>query len=147
MRFLLDENTLPRLVETLDTVYIPTPHEFHHVTTMGWSGELDEPLFERAVADGFDALITGDRRHLVDHLPALQDSGLHWIGYRRRANLGGLALLGYETSLLVGAMDHVIGELEQAPEQRLLALKGAGRERHQQLEVLAGHRILAFGRK
>lgn len=145
MKFLLDENTLPRLVETLETVYGFTPHEFRHVTALGWEGEQDEPLFERAAAGGFDAIVTGDRRHLVDHLPALQTSGLHWVGYKR-ARLSGLALLGYETSLLVGAMDLVIEELGKAKDQKLLGLKGTGRERNQRIEVLTGQRIHNFGR-
>lgn len=145
MKFLLDENTLPRLIETLETVYEFTEHEFHHVTTLGWAGEQDEPLFEQAAANRFDVIVTGDRRHLVDHLSPLRHSGLHWVGYKR-AKLSGLALLGYETSLLVGAMDHIIDELELAKDQRLLALKGAGRERNQRLEVLTGDRIRRFGR-
>lgn len=60
MRVLLDEDLPVQLGDRLSG-----RHDVHHVARLGWKGLTNSELLRRAVAEGFDVLLTGDT-HMAD---------------------------------------------------------------------------------
>lgn len=88
MRVLLDENLPVQLADRL-----MEQHEARHVTHLGWKGLPNSELLHRAVAEGFDVLLTGDT-HMADQQDLTQfNLAVVQIRVRRRVIKELLAIL------------------------------------------------------
>lgn len=56
MRVLLDENV------DYDFKYLLPAHEVRHVDDLGWKGKSNGQLLDSAEAEGFEVLVTADKR-------------------------------------------------------------------------------------
>lgn len=122
MRFLLDENELPAILEPLQYIY--KDHHFEWAPREFGSGTLDIPLFERMRERGYDALITRDRNQLANPAErrALAYNRIHWIGHRTPSE-SGVRLLSSLTATYVAAFPHILGALNNESESVTLHIK------------------------
>ena len=84
------------------------PHEATHVSALGWKGVSNGELLRRAVAAGFDVLLTGDA-----HLPFQQDLSQHDIAVVE-IRAGRLVL-----ARLIGLAPEIVAAIERAPRRAL----------------------------
>ncbi|MET4003502.1 hypothetical protein ABIB48_002227 [Arthrobacter sp. UYCu511] len=114
MKFFIDENISPRLAEPLGVIY--KGHEFGTATTEGTASILDEDLFPLIRSRGYDAIITKDGQQLRRDTErrAIFDQGLHWIGYKMKAQPG---VLGFaiESSTIVAGLAYFFADVRQEP--------------------------------
>lgn len=91
MRLLLDEDVAVPLVDLIR--HLLREHTVDHVTSVGWRGKKDRPLF-RDAAGRFDAVLTNNIRQFndPDECRAIQRSRLHHISYEQGDGLDGLGL-------------------------------------------------------
>lgn len=113
MRFLLDENEIPAILDPLRLLY--EDHVFDEAREIGLGGKEDVPLIHAAAREGYHALITRDKHQLSDRKEreALVETGLHWIGHREPdVGIAGIACLiaGY-----VSAFPHILEHLNGDP--------------------------------
>ncbi|GGZ25396.1 hypothetical protein GCM10010327_65120 [Streptomyces nitrosporeus] len=100
-------------------------HDILHVHDLpGWAGTKDIELFEKARAEGFDAVLTNDTKQMSRHLEvaAIAASGLHRIEYRQNNKHGGLVGLGSAIATVCAGLPHALAELSVADGQRLVSL-------------------------
>lgn len=125
MRLLLDEDVPVPLLELLQ--HLLREHTVKHVSTIGWRGKKDRPLFKDA-ANRFDAVLTNDLGQFndPDECRAIQRSGLHHISYELRDGLDGLALA---SAAICAAIRPIIAALNSVPEQRIVRIHSLARRR------------------
>lgn len=113
MRFFLDENETPAILEPLKTIFIG--HEFRSAHDEGLSGELDPALIAEVSRRGFDAIMTQDRNQLADRTEraALIKHGLHWIGHRQ-PDAAGLLYIAISSAAYLTAMPYIIETMSEA---------------------------------
>ncbi|MFN8075132.1 MAG: hypothetical protein U0Q15_06880 [Kineosporiaceae bacterium] len=124
MKVLLDEQVPVQFLEPMR--HILRGHAVEHVTLLGWAGKPDVRLLPDARKDGFDAIVTNDRKQLADpdECRAIKRSGLHHITFTVGNGLDGLALA---LASLVAAVRYVIADLEDAEGQRLVTITALSR--------------------
>lgn len=135
MRFFVDENVPLRAVDFIAAAM--PEHVFEHIarSEVASLGTGDEELYA-AINDRFDTLITGDRRQLQDHRPAMLGSSLHWIGIPPNPGQASRGINYLSSALLVGIpafLDCV--EESRRDEPVWVRLNGAGKRRSQILQV------------
>ncbi|SNS76317.1 hypothetical protein [Actinomadura mexicana] len=115
MRFFLDENETEAVLPPLRHVFFN--HEFVSANEIGVRGFDDRDLFPTVAEHGFDAIITRDRRQLVDpaECRSLFDNGLHWIGHRD-SGVGGLLLIATISAAYLAALPFILEEMAEAAE-------------------------------
>ena len=109
MRFYLDENFPPGLLDTISLIH--EEHVFRSWQDEGLESMLDVPLFETLRDRGFDVLVTRDRAQLSnpDERVALLKSGLVWVGLRD-AKLKGREKLATTAASLIAGLGHVVDD-------------------------------------
>ncbi|WP_445227945.1 PIN-like domain-containing protein [Corynebacterium sp. H127] len=107
MRFAIDANESPLVCRTWETLF--RPHEFVHIRDLNLNTLPDIELYSELVNHEFDALITRDRRQLVnpDERQALEQSGLTWIGHKEPKGQG-IQLISQLISSYCLALPHII---------------------------------------
>ncbi|MFD3561922.1 DUF5615 family PIN-like protein [Streptomyces sp. NPDC058686] len=123
MKLLLDEN-VPRPMADIIRILLKA-HEVVHVHDLpGWAGTKDIELYEKARAEGFEAVLTNDTKQLSRNLEvaAIAASGLHRIEYRQNNKHGGLVGLGSAIATVCAGLPHALAELSVAGGQRLVSL-------------------------
>lgn len=107
MRLYLDENLPHILAAPLSTVYLD--HEFSTCKDEGLGGTEDIPLLATLRERGFDAIITRDRRQLIDPAErrAVVESGLRWVGVSDKP-LKGLEQITITVSTLIAGLRFVL---------------------------------------
>lgn len=112
MRFFLDENESPAILEPLRAVYFQ--HEFRSAEDEDLRGTLDVELIRAVHARGFDGVLTQDRNQLRnrDERQAYIETGLHWIGHAE-PDASGLVLIASTAAAYLAAMPHIIETTEQ----------------------------------
>jgi hypothetical protein len=126
MRLLLDEDVPLPLLRLMQTLL--RGHEVEHVSTVGWRGKKDRPLYRDAAERHFDAILTNDISQFNDpaECRAIQRSGLHHITYELADGLDGLALA---SAAICAAIRPIVAELDRAPSQRLVRIRGVAPSR------------------
>lgn len=104
MKFFLDENTSPRVVAPLASIF--RHDEFITTQEMNLLGTKDVPLFDALGALEVDAIVTRDRQQLVNptELQRLHENGLSWIGYKDLKGVGGIDLMAAVTATLASGI-------------------------------------------
>ncbi|MFJ4849164.1 hypothetical protein [Streptomyces sp. NPDC088733] len=136
MKLLLDEN-VPRPMADIVRILL-VRHEVLHVNDLpGWSGTKDIPLYPKAQAAGFEAIITNDSKQMKrsPEVVAIAKSGLHRIEYRQNNKHGGLVGLGTSIATVCAGLPHAMDELAEAAGQRLVYLTGVDPTRGKRLQV------------
>lgn len=133
MKFYLDENFPPDLLDTIRLIY--DDHEFASWEDEGLSGATDVELFATLPDRGFDALLTRDRRQLenVDERTALVASGLGWIGLKENS-LKGREKLAITAASLVAGLLHVIEAMNEG--DRTFQIYNVPHTRTQRMKVI-----------
>jgi PIN like domain len=126
MRLLLDEDVPQPLLRLLQ--HLLRGHEVEHVSSVGWKGKKDRPLYRDAAEKGFNAILTNDISQFKDptECRAIQRSGLHHISYELEDGLDGLAMA---SAAICAAIRPVIAALETARNQRIVRVHGLARSR------------------
>ncbi|KQQ80997.1 DUF5615 family PIN-like protein [Arthrobacter sp. Leaf137] len=126
MRFFVDENTSPRIVDTLGQIFMS--HEFVTPESLDLSGASDVSVFERLGEHRFDAIITKDKNQLEnpDELRSLYENGIHWVGYKDIKGLGGVPLMATVTATLAGGLVPLLDNWADRP--RCYKFMHGGRE-------------------
>jgi hypothetical protein len=121
LKLLLDEN-VPRPMADIVRILLKA-HDVMHVHDLaGWAGTKDVELYEKARAEGFDAVLTNDTKQMSRPLEvaAIAASGLHRIEYRQKH--GGLVGLGSAIATVCAGLPHALDALSDADSQRLVSL-------------------------
>ncbi|MGS2588083.1 PIN-like domain-containing protein [Streptomyces hebeiensis] len=113
MRFFLDENETPTILDPLRGVFYD--HEFRSADQELLRGTLDPELIREISSRGFDAIMTQDRNQLSnrEERAALIETGLHWIGHHQPDAVGVLYIVNSAAAYL-SAMPHIIKEISTA---------------------------------
>lgn len=125
MLFAVDNNETPIAADVLTRMF--KPHQFTHVRNIGLADALDVDLYPALVDRGFEALITRDKRQLVNpaEKSALQISGLHWIGHREPAG-SGTTQIGRIVASYCLALPHIIAAAESSDRALQFMIKHPG---------------------
>lgn len=124
MKLLLDENVPQPLASTIRTL-LQSKHEAVHVIDLpGWGGTKDISLYGQAADAGFGVILTNDAKQMKrkPEVEAIAKSGIHRVQYPHRH--GGLVGVGLAMATVCAALPSVLAELESAPGQQLVTLKG-----------------------
>lgn len=113
MRFLLDENESPAMLEPLNFIY--PQHEFAHSSQVFAKGVLDLDLIPMMSEAGFECLITrdGNQLHIDAERQALVQYGIHWVGHKKPPGKGP-QMISNLTATYVAAFPHIEGALRNA---------------------------------
>ena len=136
MRLLLDENVPGPMAQIVRILL--NAHEVVHVLDLeGWRGTKDVPLYEKARAEAFDAVLTNEGKQMQrpEEVAAIARSGLHRIQYNQNNKHGGLVGLGAAIATVCAALPHAMDELGEADGQRLVLLTGVDPTRRSRLQV------------
>jgi predicted nuclease of predicted toxin-antitoxin system len=133
MKFFVDENTSPRIVTTLEQIFMT--HEFVTPEALDLTGASDVEVFERLGHYRFDAIITKDKNQLDNphELQSLYENGIHWLGYKDIKGLGGVPLMATVTATLSGGLVPVLKHWSDRP--RCYKLMHGGREPGQRFKA------------
>lgn len=125
MRLLLDEDVPQPLLFLLK--HLLRGHTVEHVSSLGWKGKKDAPLF-RDAKGRFDAILTNNIRQFNDpaECRAIQRSGLHHISYELADGLDGLAMA---SAAICAGIRSVIAALEGESDQRIVRIHGIASSR------------------
>lgn len=134
MLFAVDNNETPIAAEVLTRMF--KPHQFTHVRSLGLADALDVDLYPALVDRGFEALITRDKRQLVNpaEKSALRNSGLHWIGHREPAGAG-TTQIGRIVASYCLALPHIITAIESSDRALQFKIKHPGSDAGQVLKA------------
>lgn len=119
MRFFIDENARIELATYLSHLY--PDHTYLTFQDEKLSGVDDIPLFQVLADRRFDVIISGDKQQLnksKDEWPALQRSGLHWVGMPA-GKLPGVEGIALAIAAAVAAFPLVLKEFKGAGNSRL----------------------------
>ncbi|MER8183504.1 hypothetical protein [Kitasatospora sp. NPDC094015] len=132
MRFFLDENESPAVLQPLRAVYFQ--HDFRSADEESLRGTLDVELIHEVARRGFHAILTQDRNQLSnrDERQAYIDTGIHWIGHAE-PDAGGLLLIATTAAAYLAAMPHIIDEIERASDAHSFHVRN--------VPLLAGQRM------
>lgn len=134
MKFFLDENESPAILEPLRAVYFQ--HEFRSAEQENLRGTLDVELIAAVHTRGFDAVLTQDRNQLRnrEERQAYIDTGLHWIGHAE-PDASGLILIASTAAAYLAAMPHIIEEMEQVTDAHAFHVRNLPLQLGQRLTV------------
>jgi hypothetical protein len=126
MKLLLDEDVPQPLLRLLQ--HLLRGHEVEHVSSVGWKGKKDRPLYRDASERRYSVILTNDISQFNDPIEcsAIQRSGLHHISYELEDGLDGLAMA---SAAICAAIRPVIAALDSAPSQRIVHIHGLARAR------------------
>ncbi|MEU3205480.1 DUF5615 family PIN-like protein [Streptomyces cyaneofuscatus] len=122
MKLLLDEN-VPRPMADIVRMLLKAHDVLHVHDLAGRAGTKDIELFEKARAEGFDAVLTNDTKQMSRNLEvaAIAASGPHRIEYRQNNKHGGFVGLGAAIATVCAGLPHALAELSVADSQRLVS--------------------------
>lgn len=136
MKILIDENIPKAVAAALRTIYPQRLHQFDHVYEIGIGGMKDPELFTYLRENGYDMIITEDKRQLEDHGQQILESGVHWAGYKSKKNLRGTLAFSVKTATVVAAMEFLIELCIEAGEQQIVRLNNVPFDRRQRVRIL-----------
>lgn len=126
MRLILDEDVPEPLLRLMQ--HLLRGHDVEHVSTLGWKGKKDRPLYRDAAARQFNAILTNDVSQFndPDECRSIQRSGLHHVSYELGDGLDGLALA---SAAICAAIRPVVAALAGVSTQRIVRIQGLARSR------------------
>lgn len=116
MRFYIDENYVVQVVRPARQIF--RLHEFVTTNDANLSGTLDRDLFPRLREMGVHAIITYDKKQLVDMDEArgLYENDLHWIGMKPiPQQVKGVGRVALQTASLIAALPLIIDAWQDSP--------------------------------
>lgn len=136
MKVLLDENVARPLSDVLKSFLERKGHRIDHVHDLAWSGTKDVELYRRARAEAYDAILTSDEKQLkrAAEVAVIAASGIHRIQYSHPSR-GGLVGIGVAIGTVAAGLTVALEELEGAPSQLLIKLRGIDPSRSSRIVV------------
>lgn len=134
MRFFLDENESPTILQPLRSVYFQ--HEFRSAEEEGLRGVSDTELIREVSVRGYHAVLTQDRNQLRnrEERQAYIETGVHWIGHAE-PDASGLILIAGTAAAYLAAMPHIIENIEQLSDAHAFHVRNLPTQLGQRLTV------------